>query len=289
MSILRKLVAEPLVQFLAIGLVIFGIDRMTAEETADPREIRVDEAVYTRLAGIFYEIEDRLPGSEDMDRMVDRYVINETLFREARALELDHGDEMMRERLVQRMRRIIYSGIEVETPEEDILRAWVADQPGRYILPAKVSFRVLGIDATEEDARAMAAQTQAREDAGETVKPEGVRMLSLIDRPRPQLVAAFEEAFIAAIEAAPKDKWTAVPSVRGWQVVKLLDTKPAHEPEFEDIRKRASGDWREWETQRRARGTLDSLMASYPVARDPFDPAMLDGLVAARASEPAQQ
>lgn len=289
MSIMRKLAGEPLLQFLIIGLVLFAADRMTAEEAADPREIVVDDAVYARLAGIFQDIEDRPPGPDDMDRMVDRYVINETLFREARALELDHGDDMMRERLVQRMRLLIYSGIEVDAPADDVLKAWLAENPSRYQVPSRLSFRVLGLDATEDEAQREATLAQAREDAGEPVKTEGVRMLSFIGRPRVQLVATFEDSFVSAIEAAPVGKWTAVPSSRGWQVVKLLEALPARAPDFDQIRTRAMADWQEAETQRRARSALDSLMASYPVTRQPFDAAEIEAILANRKPQGTTQ
>lgn len=275
MSLLRRIATEPLMQFALIGIVLFAVDRVMAPAVTDPREIRVDDSVYARLAGIFQEAEQRLPDAEEMDRLVERYILNETLFREARALELDHGDEMMRERLIQRMRLLIYSGLEVAPPDDATLKAWLAENPDRYDQPARVSFRVIGLDATEAEARAEAERAATREAAGEPIKPEGVRMLSFISRPRAQLSAVFEESFIAAIEAAPRDTWSAVPSSRGWQVVKLLDATPSYRPRFDEIRQTAAADWREAEIQRQARRTLDSMIASYPVRREAYAPDRL--------------
>lgn len=279
MTILRRIMAEPLLQFLLIGLVLFGFDRVTAPEVADPRVIVVDDAVYSRLAAIFRQSEQRLPEQDEMDRLVERFLINETLFREARALELDHGDEMMRERLTQRMRLLIYSGLEVAPPDDETLRAWLAERPGAYDEPAMISFRVIGLDATEEAARTEAANAAAREAAGEPVKPEGERMFTFVKRPRAQLVQIFEEPFIAAIEAAPTDTWTAVPSSRGWQVVKLIAATAARPAVFEEVRQKAAADWREDEVQRRAREALGVMRQSYPVRHEPYDPARIETLL----------
>ena len=289
MEKLRKFGSEPLVQFLIIGLVIFGIDRMTAPAQVDPREIVVNDTVYARLGGIFQASEDRLPEPAEMQKLVDRFVINETLFREARALELDHGDEMMRERLIQRMRLLIYSGIEVDPPDDETLKAWLETQGNRYDFPPRVSFRVIGLDGTEEEARIQAELAAAREAAGEPVKTADMRMLSFVNRPRPQLVAAFDDGFIAQVESAPLETWAAIPSVRGWQVVKLLETFPARSPDFDEIRKRAAADWEQEQIQRRARSALDSLMQTYPVRHKAYDPDRLSEMVPVQSGSNAGQ
>lgn len=274
---LNRLVSEPLLHFLLIGVLVFSADRLTREKVADPNEIAVDAEAHARLAGIFRDIESRMPTPDEMDRLVERYILNETLFREARALGLDHGDEMLRERLIQRMRLLIYSGIEVADPGDEVLRAWLAERPRKYEVPAKLGFRVIGLDAEEAEARAEAKRAAAREAAGEPVKRPGRPMLSFIDRPRVQLVATFDEEFVAAIEAAPTGEWSPVPSARGWQVVKQLNVIPAETPAFEEIRPRVLADWRDAEVQRTARAAVDTLKRDYPVRIEPYDP---DSIVA---------
>ena len=283
---LRRILTEPLVQFALIGVALFAVDRATQPETVDPRTIRVDAEVHRRLADIFEESRDRLPTPLEMDTLVERFLMNETLFREALALRLDDGDEMIRERLMQRMRLMMYSGIEVEAPSDEVLRAWYAERTEEYAELESLSVQILGIDGTEEEARAQAAAANERQARGAVIKPAGVPLVNFRERPRLQLVSIFGEEFVRAIEAAPVEKWTAVPSPRGWQVVQLRGRTPARAPAFEEIRQRLEDDWRRDELHRRAREDLAALRARYPVVREPCGPDVVK-TDAAAAGAPA--
>ena len=261
---------EPLLQFTLIGAVVFAISVATRPDVEDPRHIRVDAEVHQRLADIFETERQRLPTSSEMDELVDRFIVNETLYREARSLQLDHGDEMIRERLMQRIRLMMYSGIVVENPPREELRAWYEERLDFYTKPGMLSFRVIGLDAPEEEARAAAEQANATEAAGDRLKPGTFHIVNLQRRPRGQLVQLFGEAFIADIETLPRDVWTPVDSPRGWQVVQFQDATEADVQDFDDIFGQVLGDWRNHQIQSEARASLEALSASYTVERRPY-------------------
>ncbi len=271
---LARLAGEPLAQFAAIGLVLFAIDLATREEAVNPRQIVVDEKVHRELARLFEEGRGRLPTGEEMDELVDRWVVNETLFREAQELRLAEGDEMMRERLQQRMRLMMYSGIEVETPPEDELRAWFEERIDRYTQPPTLSFRLIGLDGAEAEARALAERLNGGALEAEA-KPREAVALTFGNRARPQLVDLFGAPFIAEIEAGEEGLWRAIDSPRGWQVVRFLGEKPGTRPSFESARKEIVAEWKARAVQREARAALDALLESYPVVRAPYDPALI--------------
>lgn len=277
MAWFRRLVREPLAQFTAIGLVLFVADLLTRQPDEDSRTIEIDAGVQQELADLFREARGTLPTVADMDEMVEQYVKNEVLYREARSLELDHGDDMVRERLAQRMRLLMYGGITVDDPPDDALRAWFDERKDRYATAATMSFRVIGVDGDEEEARSLAAQTQARAIAGEVLKPAGYHMVNFQNRPRGQLVSLFNEAFIGAIEALPVGEWSAAPSPRGWQVVEHLGGVPSTQPSFEKVRDAVLSDWRNHQIQTEARAALEALRRRYPVIRSPY----LDSLIRA--------
>ena len=272
----KKILSEPLVQFALIGLALFAADLAMRPETVDPRLIRVDDEVYGELATVFHRERRRLPSPEEMDELVEVHLENEVLFREARELELDHGDQMMRERLVQRMRLMMFSGIVIPYPGDDTLVPWFEERADDYRRPATVSFRVMGLDGEEAAARAAAARANAEAAAGERVTLSGAPVVNFRARPRGQMVALFDDAFIAAIEAAPKGAWTPVATDQGWQVVLYEGSAPSAMPSFEEVRKTVWGRWREQERLREANAALDAIRARYPVERDLYDPAALD-------------
>ncbi|MEO1291542.1 MAG: hypothetical protein AAFV62_01710 [Pseudomonadota bacterium] len=274
-SLLQKMVSEPLLHFAVIGLILFLADRALSPGEIDPNIIRIDQEVQSELASTFKTARGRLPTRDEMDTMVERFVLNETLYREARALELDHGDEMMRERLAQQMRMMVYNGIDVPTPTNETLRPWVAERIDRYKIPAKLSLRIIGIDAAQAEAEAVAEQANALQSAGEPVEIQAALVTRLKLRPRPMLVLIFGEDIVAEIEAGERGVWHAVETPRGWQAVALDTVVPEVVPSFEETADRARHDYTQVEIQRLARDALTSLQRSYAVERLPYDEALL--------------
>lgn len=268
---IRTILAEPLTHFAVIGVLLYGASLALAPEKVDPRLIRIDHQVQSDLAAAFEKDRGRLPGREEMDKLVETYLRNEVLFREARSLQLDHGDPMMHERLAQRMRLMMYSGIVVPEPEDAVLRAWFEKHRERFRIPAHLTFDVVGLDGAWEEAERLAA---AAAEAGEAFTPRaaGVRalMTRLKDRPRNQLVPVFGETFVDAVAASPIGAWTPVDSPRGWQVIRLVAKTEPIEPPFEDVRDAVWSEWRNDEHQKEAIAALKALMASYPIEREPY-------------------
>lgn len=256
--------------FALIGAVLFCVDMALRPEKADPRLIRVDDAVHRDLAKTFEQGRDRLPTADEMDEMVDLYVKNETLYREARALQLDHGDQMMRERLMQRMRLLLYEGITVADPPQAELRAWFEERAEQYVKPALVSFRVIGLDGEKAEAEAIARDMNAARAAGVKRQPTGHPLVHFLDRPRRQITEILSEDFVASIEVLAPEVWTPLPSPQGWQVAQFVGSEPEKRQSFEEVAEIVLADWREHELQRQARAALEALMANYPIERDPY-------------------
>ncbi|MGF1502336.1 MAG: peptidyl-prolyl cis-trans isomerase [Paracoccaceae bacterium] len=266
-TLLKRVLEDPLTHFVLIGLVLYGVSLATRPEETDPRTIRVDAEVQQRLSDAFVEGRGRKPTPAEMDELVDVFLVKEILYREARDLRLDEGDEMMRERLAQRMRLMLVSGISAPEPAEGEVEAWFEENAERYGIPPRVSFRVIGLDGTEADAQALAEEMNATLARGERPAPGRYPLVNFQNRPRPQLVGLLGDAFIDAVEAAEPEVWTALASPRGWQVVQYLGSQAAEIPEFEDVEGEAIAQWRQREVAIEARAALEALMATYPIER----------------------
>lgn len=275
-QILGKAVSEPLVHFLGIGLVLFVLSLIFRPEVEDPRLIRIDAGVQQHLATLFRNDRERLPSAEEMDELVEVFIRNETLYREARALKLDDGDEMMRERLAQRMRLMLYSGISVDDPTEDQLRAWFEDRIDQFGTPALLTVEIIGLDGEKAEAQEIAATALAREAAGDPMRSPEVTLVAFKRRPLNQLERLFGTDFMDSIQALDLGVWTAVESPRGWQVARLVEMTDPVPPSFEQVAEDIRGRWREERKQTEARAALAALMETYPVERPPY----VDGVLA---------
>lgn len=151
----------PLVQFLAVGLVLYlGVSWLGARSSGSPngepraesdaaREILVDRE---RLLD-FVQRRTREPdarttqatfaalSAEARQDWIDRYVREEALVREARRLGLDRDDELIRRRLVQKIEFLTLGVSEGESrPSMDALAAYYRDHAETYRVPGSLSF-----------------------------------------------------------------------------------------------------------------------------------------------------
>jgi hypothetical protein len=143
---------EPLLHFVALGLLIFAVDHFASPASGDPRMITVDKEIETNLVSLFEEGQGRAPTDRELDRLIHRWLQNEVLYREALALGLDKGDEMIRERLILKMRMVVLNNVVVDPPSEKDLRQWFERNRSRYDLPRRFDFVQFQVaDANADD------------------------------------------------------------------------------------------------------------------------------------------
>ena len=261
----RQWLHEPLVHFAVIGLILWAVDAWVMSGADNPRQITVTPSVYTSLSEAFVEGNGRLPTAGELRILAESWVSNEVLYREAKAMQLDQGDEMIRERIIQKKRVMIGGSLTLPEPSEQELRAWYDDNRGLYELPVSLDFSFARIAEGEAAARQLAARWNALEDREPGVTP-GVRLLNFDVRPRPNVVGLLGEATTAQLEALPPGEWTPIEGSGGWAVMRLDQIDPARTLPFEevvaDVRKR----WGEWRTQTDGNQMVADMRARYDVA-----------------------
>lgn len=272
----RRIADEPLAHFLAIGLAIFAVDRLTATEVADPKRIVVDEAAYGQIVREFALTQGRAPTAEEMPRLAEQWVMNEALYREARALRLEDGDDMVRERLMQKLRVLMHSAVTVENPDDATLRAYFEENRALYDRPEMLTFQLAQLDGAQPEAEALARRLTAADRGEVALSPGEVNVFPFADRPRAGLEQVFGAEMVAAIAAAPQDAWVPLETVRGWQAIRLDRVAPAEPADFEALRSTLAAEWKELEMRRAARRSVEALIASYGVERQAYDPASFE-------------
>ncbi|MEO1222025.1 MAG: peptidylprolyl isomerase [Pseudomonadota bacterium] len=276
MDKLRYPLKEPLLHFAVIGLLLLGVSRILSEPQEDPNVIRIDAPTQAELAQIFEAERERLPTEAEMDRLVRVHILNEALYREAKNLELDHGDQMLRERMVQRMRLMMNSGIVVQPPTDTELRAWYEERKEDYAIPALISFVVIGLDTdSQSEAMELARSANAADAVGTRFSQSGAPLARFENRPREQMVELLNEAFVASVEQLTEDEWTPVPSPQGWQVVKYLGSTDQVMRDFETVRAAMHGDWTEAERNKEEDRVMRALLARYPVETYPYESSLI--------------
>src|SRR5687768_9602045 len=102
MSVLAKLVREPLLHFVLIGAAVFGLYALIGGD--EPRgKILVTEGRMQQLAEVFTKTWQRPPTPEELRGLVESYVKEEIYYREALERGLDRDDTLIRRRMQQKM------------------------------------------------------------------------------------------------------------------------------------------------------------------------------------------
>lgn len=261
----RRWLHEPVLHFLFIGGLLVLVSRVFPPAGAD-QEIVVDAQRIERLSQLYSLQTGALPTSAERKYLIDDFVRDETLYREARRLQLDEGDELVRRRLVQKMEFLIASDMELETPSEEALRGFYREHAAQFTAPMRVSFLHVFFSP---DSRGRAG---ARETALATLNAHGAANAEIPAGDRPPLPARFEQVtredlqrifgsrpIVQALVETPTGKWTGpVESGLGWHLVRVIERSPAAALSFEQVRGDVEAAWMR---QARAQGEQKRMEA----------------------------
>ncbi|WPB56255.1 peptidylprolyl isomerase [Xylophilus sp. GOD-11R] len=241
-SLIQRAAREPLVHFLLLGAVIFGVDHVLESGRENPQTIVVSAATQKEARDIFKAGMQREPSASDMKKLLDRWTDNEVFYREGLALGLDRGDTTIRERVIFKSLSVTQSGIVLPKIDEPGLKAWFEQRHARYDAPARYDFleAVVVGDSTPQSIQAF---VQALNTDAATETQSDLR--SFKGRPRGNLVESYGPDFAKALDAAPLNQWQVVPSSTGQRVVRLEALKPPIEARFDPIKEAVYQDWRD--------------------------------------------
>lgn len=267
---------EPFFHFAALGVAIFvWFSVQQPEEIAAPDadEIIVSEQVFAALASRFQAQMQRGPTSEEAQALMDQYVRSEVLVREARALGLDSGDGVVRNRLVQKMAFLMTSAAQSTVPEDAVLQQHLADNAEKFQTPAQVSFEQIGLEPITQPAEIDALLVALN--AGAAPPEEALSSLlqrSVSNAGLNQVDGTFGRGVFAQLEALPVGQWAGpVTSGFGQHVVRIADFTPPQTPDLADVRDLVLADWRSALANDLREAQEAALMEAYTVSRPTAD------------------
>src|ERR1700730_12553341 len=113
-----KLLREPLLHFLVIGALLFGIYPLVQQQDAEPlgRQIVVTRGNVERLAQTFRFLWQRPPTAAELNGLIETEIREEIFYRQALALGLDKDDTIVRRRLAQKAEFLVQDALSVREP-----------------------------------------------------------------------------------------------------------------------------------------------------------------------------
>jgi parvulin-like peptidyl-prolyl isomerase len=258
MSAVRRILSEPLVQFLFLGVVVFGVysvlDRSPPAE--DKHLIEVDEGQLAQMFETFSKTWQRPPTEAELNGLIDSYVKEEVFYREGRKMGLDQNDTVFRRRMQQKMEFLLEPSIDELTPKPGELESYLKAHAEAYRLPTKLAFRQIFFKSdrpsdTGETAAQQALILLKADTAADTSTMGDTTLLparmGLTDAD--VIATSFDEGFVEDLSSAPRGQWFGpVRSQYGVHLVLVEESSTADAPSLDVVKAAVQLDW---ESERR--------------------------------------
>jgi peptidyl-prolyl cis-trans isomerase C len=228
-----RLKREPLLQFLLLGALIFAMAHVVqSEREAAQRQIVVDAQLQGRIVAINQTQSGITPGAAQLERLVEDYIDDEVMYREAMRMGLDRDDEIVRRRLIQKAQFLQRDLATVPTPGNSELHAYYSAHPELFAAPASVSFEQLYFSADrggwpEAEARARHALDRLARVPVNSTEPRSDDafpfQIPAQDFTRVEAGRLFGDTpIVDALFSAPQGQWSGpVRSAYGWHLIRV--------------------------------------------------------------------
>lgn len=155
---------EPLVQFLAIGILLFLIFAWRGDNGLTSNRIVITQGQVDALAAGFAGVWQRPANEQELKSLVDDFVREEMATREAMRMALDRDDVVIRRRLRQKVEFLTEDISNASPPTDAELRTYLNQHPDKFRTEPAVAFRQVFLDpsrrhaATAHDAKLLLAR-----------------------------------------------------------------------------------------------------------------------------------
>ena len=258
---MRKLLGEPMLHFLLIGLALFGAYRWVSPRASGGGRIVITQGILDDLVTQHVAARGREPSTSELHHLIESYVRDEILYREGVRLGLERDDIVVKRRVRQKIEMIAEEDAATRAPTEADLSAYLVANQARFARPAVFTFEQVFIGESQPGPAVVHVVTITGEALRRGVDPEGLGKPTLLPHrmtttPADLVARDFGPVFAAALEQAPVGEWVGpIDSSFGAHYVRVSDRTPAAAPQLAAVRDQVV---REWENERRQRARNDA-------------------------------
>jgi len=275
-----KFFREPLVHFLAIGAALFVLSAfMEIPGQEGDKDIVIGEGQVQRLVEGWKATWRRLPTQDELRGLIDDYITEEVLYREALALGLDQDDMMIRRRLRQKMEFISEDFASELKPTEEDLRSYLNENREYFRIEPEMTFEHVYLNADrraealqQDSERILARLAKGRADAAAVGDPFPLPR-EFENAGLTELVKNFGADFAEAVDDLPVGTWTGpVRSGYGFHLVLVRERSEGRLPELDEVRDIVLREWTAARRREQNANFIQRLREQYTITLDLPDP-----------------
>ncbi len=249
-----KLLREPLVHFLVLGLGLFLLFGIVGDSNEAPTDrIVVSNARVAQLTEIFTRTWQRSPTEEELEGLIEDHIREEVYYREALAMGLDRDDTIVRRRMRQKLEFFTDDLVAAVDPTDEQLEAYFSEHADTFRVPSRLSFRQVYFSRDrrgtqmKHDVESLLARLSGADSEVDTaglgdslMLPGDYDRVSEVDVARD-----FGSGFAAALADLPLGRWSGpVESAFGLHLVLIRDRQPESLPALAEVREAVEREWR---------------------------------------------
>jgi len=251
-----KLLREPLVHFMFIGAVIYllyGVFSEPVPEAGD-KTIVVSAGEIAWMQSSWQKRWNRPPTAAEFDGLIQQYVKETVLYREALTMGLNQHDQVIRRRLAQKLEFLAKDLVALTPPTDDELQMYFSEHLDRYQEPVLYTFTQVFIDPDKRGDTTLAkaeavkvtliAEGKAIDDAG-ALGDDFMLQNYYPEKDQVEIQKLFGSGFTESLVELSPGQWHG-PVLSGYGVhlvyVSSISEPPA--PVFTEVREHVEQDWK---------------------------------------------
>lgn len=253
---------EPLLHFIVLGGLVFGLDHLLISRADDPNKIVVGAEVDSEAIETFEVARGRKPNAEELKALHKVWLDNEVLYREGLALGVDRGDTAIRERVIFKMLSVVDSNVKLPAIDDKVVRQWFEAHREKYDEPQRYDFDEAALSGTSTEQTVRDFVKELNGGAPGDAKA-GLRVFK--GRPHSNLVQSYGPEVTDTLIKSKPGEWLAVNTREGWRAMRLnavIAPKPA---DYEIIRNVVVQDWTDATAAEQRSAAVNVLAKKYHV------------------------
>ena len=277
--ILRKLIREPLFHFVLLGAVIFLLaGRVRSGSVGSADKIVVTQSQIESIVVGFSRTWMRPPSQEELQGLVNDYVREEVLYREAKAMGLDQDDVIVRRRMRQKFEFLAEDQVaRTGPPTDQELESYLRQHADKYSEEPNFSFdhiffsREMRGASADAEANAMLARLSGKGTIDIAKLGDTFLLPSRFEKTSAgETARLFGEKFAEDLTKAPLGTWAGpIESSYGIHLVRVNARIPEGAPPLAKVREAVLRDLLSDRRKQELDTQYEKLRARYTVVVEP--------------------
>ena len=263
-----------MLHFVLAGVAVFLLyDFVSDTDTGGDTDIIVTRGQIEHMASLFKKTRQRAPTSEEVAGLIDNYIVEEVMYREAKKIQLDQDDTIVRRRMRQKM-EFLLDDLSTTEPSDEDLQAFLNKNQARFLRDDNISFEHVYLpEGSQEQAKILLARLHTEDTRiADAVAGSGLLPDSFENASATRVRGFFGEEFTRELYKREVGPWQGpIESPFGLHLVRIEQITRGEVPALIDIRAVVRREWQSDARKASRKSLIATLRANYSVQIEDFD------------------